>query len=142
MWDNIRKARQTKPDQPETDISDWESHFKNILGHTSPVKKQTQTHANAANDTNETFVPELDDPITEHEVRQAITNLKTGKACRLDDICGEFLKHADSLVVPFLTNIFNRLFEASYFPLDWCKSVIIPLLKRKKKATIKTQTTT
>ena len=56
--------------------------------------------------------------------------MKTGKACGLDDICGEFLKHADSLVVSFLTNLFHRLYDASHFPLDWCKSVIIPLLKK------------
>ena len=34
------------------------------------------------------------------------------------------------LVVPFLTNLFNRLYDASHFPVDWCKSVIIPLLKK------------
>ena len=122
FWDIIKKARQRKRNQAEIDISDWESHLKNVLGHTSPD--------NPENDTNETFVPKLDYPITEHEVRQAIKNLKTGKACGLDDICGEFLKHADNLVVPFLTNLFNRLFDASHFPLDWCKSVIIPLLKK------------
>ena len=131
-WDIIKKkkARQRKRNQPEIYISDWEILFKNVLGHTSPDKEQTQTHANPENDTNETFVPELDNPITEHEVRQAIKKLKTGKACGLDDICGEILKHADSLVVPFLPNLFNRLYNASHFPLDWCKSVIIPLLKK------------
>ena len=75
--------------------------------------------------------------------------MKRGKACGLDDICGEFLKHANSLVVPFLANVFNRLYDTTYFPLDWGKLVIIPLLKKKKikerdreRATIKTQTTT
>ena len=107
FWDVIKNARQRKRNQPEIDISDWERHFKSVF--TSPGKEQTQTLANPENDANETFVPELDNPITEHEVRQAIKNLKTGKACGLDDICGGFLKHADSLVVPFLTNYFNRL---------------------------------
>ena len=44
---------------------------------------------------------------------------------------GEFLRHADNFVVPFLTNLFSRLYGASHFPLDWCKSVIIPLFKKK-----------
>ena len=52
-----------------------------------------------------------------------------GKTCGVDDMYGEFLRHADSFVVPFLTNVFSRLYNASYFPLDWCKSVIIPLFK-------------
>ena len=69
--------------------------------HLSITKKQTQEQKqklnstrenttrikwNSENDTNETFVPELDNPITEHEDRQAIKNLKTGKVCGLDDI--------------------------------------------------------
>ena len=96
-------------------------------------KNTTRIQWNSENDTNETFVPELDNPITEHEVRQAIENLKTGMVCGLDDIRGEFLKHADSLVVPFLTNLFNRLYDASHFPLEWCKSVIIPLFKKRRR---------
>ena len=78
----------------------------------------------------ERFIPELDNPITEQEVRQAIKNLKPWKASGLDNICAEFLKYAENFVVPFLTKLFNKLYDTSYFPLDWCKSVIIPLFKK------------
>ena len=64
-----KNARERKRNQPEIDISDWESHLKNVLGHRSPDKEETQTHTNTENDTNETFVSELDNHITEHEVR-------------------------------------------------------------------------
>ena len=65
----------------------------------------------------ERFIPELDNPITEQEVRQAVKNLKTGKA-------------SGGFAVPFLTKLFNKLYGTSYFRLDWCKSVIIPLFKK------------
>ena len=84
----------------------------------------------------ERFIPELDNPITEQEVRQAIKNLKTGKASGLDNICDEFLKYAENSVVPFLTKLFTKFYDTSYFPLGWCKSVIIPLFKKKKKVKI------
>ena len=75
-----------------------------------------------------TFVPELDNPILKHKVRQAIRNLRLGKACGLDDICGEVLKPGENLVVlAFVTKLFNTLYDASCFPVEWCKSVIIPL---------------
>ena len=48
-------------------------------------------------------IPELDDPITEQEVHQAIRNMKHGKASGIDEICGEFLKYSENVVVSFLT---------------------------------------
>ena len=67
----------------------------------------------------ERFIPELDNPITEQEVRKAIKNLNAGKASRLDNICAEFVKYAAHFVVPFLTKLFNKRYDMSYFPLDW-----------------------
>ena len=40
------------------------------------------------------------------------------------------MKFAEIFVVPFLTKLFSKLYDTSYFPLDWCKSVIIPLFKK------------
>ena len=131
FWDTVRKERQRKRKQPEIDIFEWESHFKDVLGQENLNKEQNQAHANGENDRTETFVPKLNNPITEHEIRQAIKILKPGKASGLDDIFyGKFLKHAENSVVPFLTKLFNRLYDASDFPVDWYKSVIIPLLKK------------
>ena len=45
----------------------------------------------------------------EQEVRQAIRNMKHGKASGIDEICGEFHKYAENVVVPFLTQLFNKL---------------------------------
>ena len=35
--------------------------------------------------------------------------------------------------MPFLTKLINKLYDTSYFPLDCCKSVIIPLFKKRRK---------
>ena len=79
---------------------------------------------------NVTHIPGLDDPITEQDVRQAVRNLKQGKTSGLDRICGEFLKYSENIVAPFLTKLFNKLYDMNVFPSDWCKSVIIPLFKK------------
>jgi len=77
-----------------------------------------------------THVPEFDDPVVEQDVRQAVRNLKQGKASGLDGICGEFLKYSENIVAPFLTKLFNKLYDMNVFSSDWCKSVIIPLFKK------------
>ena len=106
------------------------NHFQTILGQVEKHdRSQTQAKDDVQGSNSERFIPELDNPITEQEVHQAIKNLKTGKASGLDNICAEFLKYAEN-VVPFLAKFFNKLYDTSYLALDWCKSVIIPLFKK------------
>ena len=81
--------------------------------------------------TESTSIPELDNPITEKEVRDTIAHLKSGKAAGLDEISGEMLKHAIDFAAPFLTRLFNRLYDTGTFPSDWAKSIIVPLLKKR-----------
>ena len=129
--ETVRSARRRRKKQPEIDIKIWQNHFQTILGQVEKHDcSQTQAKDDVQGSNSKRFIPELDNPITEQEVRQAIKNLKTGKASGLDNICAEFLKYAENFVVPFLTKLFNKLYDTSYFPLDWCKSVIIPLFKK------------
>ena len=81
---------------------------------------------------NEMCINELDRPISKEEVRQSIRNLKQGKAPGLDNVCGEYLKSAEANITPFffLTLLFNKIYDSSCFPSDWCKSIIISLFKR------------
>ena len=41
-----------------------------------------------------------------------------------------FLKYAENIVVPFLTILFNKIYDSRFFPSDWCKAVIIPIFKK------------
>ena len=82
---------------------------------------------NSNPETSEPHIPELDDPVTEQELRQA---MKHGNASGIDEICGEFLKYADNVVVVFLMQLFNRLYDASLFPSVWSKSVIVPIFQK------------
>jgi len=45
-------------------------------------------------------------------------------------VLGEFLKYSEQFITPFLTKLFNKLFDSGHFPDDWTRSVIIPLLKK------------
>ena len=60
---------------------------------------------------------DLNRPITEEEIKSAITSMKTGKFPRLDGIPSEFFKHAIDRLLPVLKCIFNYLFDHAIVPI-------------------------
>ena len=83
----------------------------------------------------ETFDDILDCEISEQEVRNAIRRLKAGKPAGPDCILAEMLKVAEAVTVPYLKNIFNVLFDKGMFPVEWSKTISIPLRKKGDKNT-------
>ena len=138
FWQTVQNARRKKTKHADISIENWKTHFDKVLNDNA-AQPQANEFENAnvyesdtqtMNETETNFIPELDNPISEDEVRDAIKNLKVGKASGLDEICGEFLKYSENLIIPFLTKLFNKLYDTSVFPSEWCKSVIIPLFKK------------
>ena len=109
FWDTVRRARQRKTKQSNIVISTWQNHFQNVLGNgksqvsskESGNEEQSEIQSDTNTEANVTHIPELYDPITEKEVRQAIKNWKHGMASGLDKICGEFLKYSENIVDTF-----------------------------------------
>jgi hypothetical protein len=133
FWETVRNARQKKRNQPDIDIKEWQNHFEKVFKSDTvdePAANPTQVVDDVNAENYNQSIPLLDNPITENEVKAALKNLKAGKAEGLDGICGELLKHASSAIVPFLTKLFNKMFNMGYFPALWSQSVIFPLHKK------------
>jgi len=64
------------------------------------------------------------------EIRTALQKLRSGKAAGPDQIISEFLKASEAQVLPFLTSLFNKMFQEGIFPTEWTKSIIVPLHKK------------
>jgi hypothetical protein len=80
------------------------------------------------------FVDILDADITESEVQTAIKKLKNNKAAGPDGIVAELIKLAETKVVKYLTKLFNKIFQSGTFPLEWTRSIIVPLHKKGDKS--------
>ena len=50
----------------------------------------------------------------------------------------QVLKYAEHFVVPFLTKLFDKFYDMSYFPLGRCKSVNNSSLQKKAMIMIQT----
>ena len=72
----------------------------------------------------------LNQPVSDAEVRAAVSKLKTGKACGLDNILAEMLKLGGIKINMFLVTYFNNLFDKGIYPRAWAKAIIVPIHKK------------
>lgn len=114
----------------EIDITQWYDHFKGVFGHTEDNSENGNvTFINEDSPLDEDNHP-LNSKIQEDEVARSIRNLRTGKACGLDNVIAEMLKAGGRDIVVFLTLLFNAIFDKGYYPKEWAKAIITPIYKK------------
>ena len=72
----------------------------------------------------------INDVISMNEVRSAVYRLRCGKACGMDGIVSEFYNVNCDVLVNYLCNLFNCIFQGGKYPTAWCQSLIQPLHKK------------
>ena len=74
--------------------------------------------------------PLADLPVLKTEVENAVHGLKTGKSPGPDNIPAELIKHGGDEMTRVLTAICQRIWDSKEWPLEWTRSLIIPLPKK------------
>ena len=69
--------------------------------------------------------------ISLEEVREAVNEMKSGKAPGLDGFPVECLKKGGMAVLKWLVRLLNLSFDMGVVPMDWRGACIVPLHKRK-----------
>ena len=125
FWQSLQKISR-KRSQPVNNITmdEWFNHFKKVLD-TEMVDEQQDDIFDT--DDNE---PLLDRPISREEVLLAVRKLKSCKAAGPDDVIGELFKYSGNVVIDFLVQLFNFLFNNGVFPDNWTESILLPLYKK------------
>ena len=67
--------------------------------------------------------------ISSEEIKQSIKRVKPNKSVGPDGLCIELYKHTSDVILPFLTELFNMIYDTGYFPVDWSTSIVVPLHK-------------
>ena len=70
--------------------------------------------------------------LTSAEIQSHLHKLKNGKATSLD-LSNEMLKCAGPICLPFLTQLFNHIYNTSSFPTRWKEAYITTLHKKGPK---------
>jgi hypothetical protein len=66
------------------------------------------------------------------DLQKLINSLKLRKACRIDGIPNECLRHLPRRPLVDLTHLFNHCLQLSHFPKPWKEAKVITLMKRGK----------
>uniref|UniRef100_UPI003AF6F7D4 RNA-directed DNA polymerase n=1 Tax=Thiolapillus sp. TaxID=2017437 RepID=UPI003AF6F7D4 len=110
-------------------MEQWSQHFQTIF-------RTSESHSDTPvsdSDGDDILFNELNVPITDHEVRVALSSLKSRKASGHDNVTAEMLKASDNIAVTFFTKLFNKFFSEGRYPEQWTRSVIVPLFKKGDK---------
>ena len=71
--------------------------------------------------------PELDNPITIDEIKNAIKSLKCGKAFGNDCILNEYFIECADILAMHLCDLFNGILNSGFYPTSWTEGAIIPI---------------
>ena len=72
---------------------------------------------------------ELDLPISNSEVNRAIKRLKNDKSPGVYGVPAEFFKVISKMFVPFVVQLFNKMYDNSFSPEKWSYALISPIHK-------------
>ena len=125
FWSISKQIRCKSKQNPTISMGDWTNHFKSVFGSVDDQSTMNRFDDRNIDDPQSTSIPELDDSISEEEVKVALNALKNNKSAGLDEICSEFLRYAGNVIVPFLVNFFNRLYDTCFFPVNWSRSIVV-----------------
>ena len=125
---------QTEQIQP----NDWVKYFKKLLkdgsegtdfGINSPENPRDRAGRNAPVDY-DTFEPVLDKRITLEELREALSELKLGKAPGPDGLLVEYLKIFGGACETVLLKLVRLLFSNHLYPSNWTLNFLKPIYKK------------
>ena len=128
-WKLLNKDIEGRQERTKISLETFFNHFKDLGGgrEINRTEADNITEGHDPEIINENF----DFDFTVEEIMSNIKNLKNNKACGLDHIRNEFLKHLSPRLLFFVNNLFNLILQTGIIPAHWCKGMIMPLYKRK-----------
>ena len=73
---------------------------------------------------------ELNLAISGDEIKMAIKQLRNGASAGPDLFLNECFKKGSNVLISYIQNLFNKIFEIGYFPEKWSEGFIIPIFKK------------
>ena len=104
------------------------SNFKSLLN--PQIDNENQNGNLLAEIRQNNDASDLNVLIAENEVKQSIIKLHTNKSPGPDGLSAEFFKCTMENILPYLTTLFNNIYESGNIPDSWGNNIICPLHKK------------
>jgi len=113
-WDILNKASSSKEVTCNVPIQSFVEHFEKLSGR-NPNKAESGSDFNTGFIFTDSVNEFINTPFTVPEITAIIKKLKNNKACGIDNIINEFLKHCPNSVVMVIVKLFNIVLESGLF---------------------------
>lgn len=130
FWRLFRGHKKSQCD--EVPINDFYNYFKSLASQDSAFEDPEVSNfmQNFNIPMADSTYSELDDPITQDEIKNASKSLNSNRACSLDTLINEYFKESIDLIAGPLEILFNYILNKRTFPKNWSKGVIILIHKK------------
>ena len=105
---------------------EFKIHFENLL------LTNTDNNLEDIETASSPYIPVLDDPIIMEEIVTCVNEIKPNKACDRNGNSPGFIKLFTPMILLFLLNLYNTIFQYTLIPIEWTVSKLITLFKRGK----------
>ena len=128
FWTVIKSGKSKNSPENNISNSDWVSYFQSLFSSEVNQPNIDQNHPlqDIVQNNDETSI---ESQITDAEIRYALSKLKADRSGGPDGLCVEMFKAVVDDIMPFLSVLFNDIFNSGIFPEDWCESIISPIHK-------------
>ena len=114
----------------EAGLEELYNHFKNVNQLAQREDGAIPTYF-ANNKSIHPVKEQINQPITETEILEAINGLRNDKSCGIDNIKNEHIKFTSQIMLPIYCKLFNVIFESGLIPENWSVGTIKPIFKNK-----------
>ena len=125
FWSLIRIPTKRHDKSSNISYKEWVDHFKN-LHEKFNIDCEENIPSDIVHDCDDSY---LNEKISSEEIKQSIKRVQPNKSVGPDGLCTELYKHTSDVILPFLTELFNTIYDTGYFPVDWSASIVVPLHK-------------
>ena len=129
LFDELKELDTVRKSNPIS-MDTWRSHFYALLNRHFKPNPNVETNIDNFLANNKNVFNSLNYKITQKEISESISDLKSKKAPGADGILNEMLKTAHPFITKQLELLFNAIFTSSVFPDIWRIQILNPLHKK------------
>ena len=109
-------------------LNDLYKHFQTV---NNPPSGDDKAQTSYRDDQDHPVNQEINLPISEGEIIEAVKSLKRNKSPGIDDVMNEHIINTLNFLLPVYVKLFNIIFYHSIIPENWLLGNILPIYKNK-----------